>query len=286
MEFVSHMQQVAGDFTMRILVTEDKTTGSSIPHFRGLHHLVIATFGPQNIFVFDLARRNITASVSEEIAANEAFWRTTLLPIAMGVLGAAVGVVPIHSACLTWNGVGILIGGASGTGKSTLSVALARDGFGYISDDWTYLSLSSGHLRAEGLSIPAKLLPDAVTYFPELAAYPIRMALNQELAYEFPIDRISRAQRSCAPGFFFLMDRSTQHGCQFLPIPSTEARSYVDRSIERLPSQLQDQINTRSDIIESILELSCWRLSYDGPPHIAVSGVRDFLTLRLGGLSA
>jgi hypothetical protein len=286
-ELAPHLQEAAGEFTMQVLVSGENSMCSSPPHFRGLHHLVLATFGPQNIFVFDLARRHVTAIVSEQLAVNEAFWRTTLLPIALGVLGAAVGVVPIHCACLTFGGAGILIGGTSGAGKSTLSVALARDGFDYIADDWTYLSLCSGALIAQGLSIPAKLLPDAVSYFPELAAYPVRMALNQELAYEFSVDSIGgHVQRTCNPRFFFLMDRSAAHGCQFLPMPATEARSYIDRSIELLPLQLQDQIATRSAIIQRVLDLSCWRLSYNGPPSTAVSALRDFLSLRLEDISA
>ena len=72
------------------------------------------------------------------------FWDRILLPIALGVLGPALGVVPVHSACLAIDGAGLLIAGASGAGKSTLSVALAQEGFDFISDDWTYLSLNHG----------------------------------------------------------------------------------------------------------------------------------------------
>ena len=90
------------------------------------------------------------------------------LPIAMGVLGPAVGVVPVHAACLTFDGWEMFIAGDSGAGKSTLSVALAQHGFGYISDDWSYLTLQRDQLVSHGMSVSAKLLPDAVKYFPAL----------------------------------------------------------------------------------------------------------------------
>src|ERR1700689_692716 len=33
-------------------------------HFRGMHHVIVASFGAANVFVFDLRRRIVTAKVS------------------------------------------------------------------------------------------------------------------------------------------------------------------------------------------------------------------------------
>src|SRR6516165_527621 len=49
-----------GGFSMQILVIDGDETPDH-PHFRGLHHLVIASFGHANVFVFDLLRRHIAA---------------------------------------------------------------------------------------------------------------------------------------------------------------------------------------------------------------------------------
>src|SRR5215813_8253534 len=87
-------------FSMQVMVTENSQS-SVEPHFRGLHHLVIATFGPETIFVFDILRRNIVATIPLKLATDSKFWSELLLPIAIGVLGAAVGVVPVHCACLS-----------------------------------------------------------------------------------------------------------------------------------------------------------------------------------------
>jgi hypothetical protein len=264
--------------SLQIVVTSAKGDDLGNPHFRGLRHLVFASFGLANRFVFDLERHSVVATVSEEIAGNSVFWDRLLLPITMGVLGSTVGVVPVHAACLSVGEEGLLIAGASGAGKSTLAVALAKSGFGYLSDDWTYLSLKSERLVAHGMSVPAKLLPDAVGHFPELHAYRVSMALNQELAYELPPQDLgARVNLSCKPRWFIFLERTIDQGCHFTPIGAHEAHVYIERSVERLPAELDGTIQGRSAIIKQVSGLSCWKLNYSGSPEVAVRGLRDFV---------
>jgi hypothetical protein len=270
-------QEGIGSFEMQVVTAGERDIGSRRPHFRGLGHLVTASFGEANLFVFDIARRKVVATISEEVAADHGFWDRILLPIAMGVLGPAVGVVPVHAACLTFDSEGMLIAGDSGAGKSTLSVALAQNGFGYVSDDWSYLAAHSGHVVAHGMSVPAKLLPDAVKHFPALAHYSLAPALNEELAYELsPGELGAQVQLSCEPQWFFFLERSTELGCRLRPVSADEARRYVERSVERLPPELGEMIHARTAVIDQISRLSCWKLSYGGPPDIAVRGLQNF----------
>lgn len=80
----------AGRFAMHILVAACAEPASERAHFRGLNHVVIASFGRANVFVFDLLRRRIIARVSERVAGSQ-FWNERLLPIAVGVFGPTVG---------------------------------------------------------------------------------------------------------------------------------------------------------------------------------------------------
>src|SRR5438270_9079634 len=153
-------------------------------HFRGMQHLVTAAFGRSNVFVFDILRRTLSASVSATIARDDLFWKEKLIPICLGVLGSAMGLVPVHCACLEWDGDGLLIAGVSGAGKSTLSVALSEDGFNYVSDDWLYISRRGGGVVAHGTSAPVKLMPDAVGHFQSLQGHSLQRSMNGELAYE------------------------------------------------------------------------------------------------------
>ncbi len=264
-------------FTMQVLVNSAIEHQPAHPHFRGLHHIVVASFGTANVFVFDLLRRNVVASVSKTIARDRRFWDDLLLPIAMGILGAAVGVIPVHCACLTVGDEGLLVAGASGAGKSILSLALAQHKFGFISDDWTYLSLRRETLVAHGLSVPIKLLPDAVEYFPSLADYSLQIALNQELAYEVPPDKLGADVRlSCIPRWFFFLERTATPGCRFDAIPPCEAHQYIHSGVEPLPAQLKEVQERRSDVIDRISQMSCWRFRYGGSPALAAREIREF----------
>jgi hypothetical protein len=269
-------------FTMQVVVTGTGVDETRQAHFRGLHHVVIASFGSSNVFIFDLLRRNIVATVSEGTARDSLFWNEVLLPIAMGVLGAAVGVVPVHCACLAAGDGGLLIGGASGAGKSTLSAALGQDGLDFISDDWTYLSCEPEGLVAHGLSTPVKLLPDAIQHFPALAEYPVRPSLNGELAYEVPAVALGAEVRvSCRPRWFLFLERTTADGCHLSPILSEDARRYVESGVEQLPSQLTAVAERRSGIIQQVSRLSCWTLRYGGPPRVAVESIQEFLAHQM-----
>ncbi len=265
-------------FRLQVMVRPQTGTDLSRPHFRGMGHLVFGSFGPANRFIFDLERRTVVATVSEDAARDPPFWDRLLLPIALGVLGAAMGVVPVHSACLSVDGDGLLIAGGSGAGKSTLSVALAKNGFDYLSDDWTYVSLDEGRLVAHGMSAPAKLLPDAADYFPELCAYPVAMALNEELAYELPAaDLGANVKLSCRARWFFFLERSMEEGCRLTRVSADESMRYVERSVERLPVELAHIAEARAAIVRQVSRLSCWKLVYGGSPEVAVRGLGEFV---------
>jgi hypothetical protein len=269
-------------FSMRVLVDESSIEAVGDPHFRGLHHVVTASFGGSNVFVFDILRRTLSACVSGTVARDDRFWKERLIPVALGVLGAAMGLVPVHCACLESEGDGLLIAGASGAGKSTLSVALAEGGFSYVSDDWTYISRRQTGIVAYGTSAPVKLLPDAVTHFQTLQSYSPHISMNGELAYEVDIAETFDAQveRECEPRWLVFLDRMQRAGSEFTPMSSLEARSYLNFSVERLPAQLYEAAMMREHTIESISQLPCWRFRYGGTPQFAAKELLKFVFNR------
>ena len=114
---VSSADPEVSGFGMRVVVDESSYETVGEPHFRGLHHVVTAFFGRSNVFVFDILRRTVSASVSATVARDDRFWKETLIPLTLGVLGCAMGLVPVHCACLESNGDGLLIAGPSGSGE-------------------------------------------------------------------------------------------------------------------------------------------------------------------------
>lgn len=283
---ITEAENCAAGFSMEILVTAGADAIGET-HFRGLHHVVVASFAPANIFVFDLLRRTIAATVSENVARDRQFWNEILLPIAMGVLGATLGVVPVHCACLSIEHAGLLVAGVSGAGKSTLSAALVQSGFDYVSDDWTYLRTQGERLVAHGLSVPLKLLPDAAVHFPELAQHLPRTSLNGESAYEVPARVFgARMVRSCEARWCVLLERSTVSESNFTPIGAEEVGAYLQSSVERLPSQLTAASQSRTEILERMGCLPCWRFSYGGTPQFAAQELRSFVRHQEGGVAA
>jgi hypothetical protein len=266
-------------FSMQVAVKEGLADTGERPHFRGLHHIVIARFGAANLFVFDLIRHQVSATVSGSTARDRRFWDEILLPMAMGIFGATIGVVPVHCACLSDSGNGLLLAGNSGAGKSTLSVALAQAGFEYVSDDWTFLSREDKKLVANGISPVVKLLPDAKDHFPGLAEQRVRISLNGELAYEVAMADAFGVSitRQCEPRWFVFLERSFVPGSEFTAISPGQAREYIESSVERLPEQLAAAELIRAKIIGQISRLSCWTFRYGGTPQFAAQEVREFL---------
>ena len=271
-------QTACGHFTLQVLVTAQERSGLEPPHFRGLRHLVVASFGDGNVITLNLLRRSVSAVVTQELAAKQSFWDRVLLPMALGVLGPAIGIVPVHCACLAVDNLGILIAGASGAGKSTLAVALAQQGLTYISDDWTYLSLCEGQLVAHGLGVPAKLLPDAVEHFPHLQQYPLGLALNSELAYELPVEEWgAQVDLSSKPRWFLFLERADTEQFHLLPSCGDAIRRYLEVSLERLPPELTEINCARHEVSKHASRLSSWELRYGGSPRLAAGKLHTLL---------
>jgi hypothetical protein len=250
---------------------------STQTHFRGLHHLVFATMGGYECFVFDLLRKQVVGAVSQASADDSAFWNSHWLPITVGVMGTTVGAVPVHSACLDRHGKGLLIAGVSGAGKSTLSMALTRCGFSLISDDWTYVSKEVDALFAYGIGAPVKLLPDAVRYFPELRGRTPKMWFNGELAVEIESEAFcpNIASRS-RPHWLLFLERTSVPGCEFIRYRADDAQRFFESGAERLPEQTPDATATRSEVIRSIANCAAWRVRTGDSPQVTADAVRRF----------
>lgn len=80
------------------------------------------------------------------------------------------GRFPLHAGCLASDGRAVLIAGTSGAGKSTLSLALARRGLDYLSDDLVFLRPGSGGPpEITGFADAVGVADTTVQLLPELA---------------------------------------------------------------------------------------------------------------------
>lgn len=74
----------------------------------------------------------------------------------------------LHAAGFSDGGAAVLIPGTSGVGKSTLSVALLRAKFDYLTDDMVFLSRRAGSLVVRGLAEDIDVSEKTIRFFPEL----------------------------------------------------------------------------------------------------------------------
>ncbi len=268
-------------FEMNVLLDSSLPSNRDVltqTHFRGIHHLVFATIGTYELFVFDLLRKQVVGAVSQASAIDAAFWNSHWLPVTVGVMGTTLGVVPVHSACLDFDGKGLLIAGVSGAGKSTLSVALTRCGFSLVSDDWTYVSQETDALVAHGTSAPVKLLPDASQHFPELSGRTPKLWFNGELAFELEPQTICQDKTALRsrPQWLMFLERTSMAGCEFIRCSAEDAQAFFENSAERLPDQVPEASTARSAVIRSISNCATWHLRTGESPQATADAIRKF----------
>lgn len=267
-------------FTLQVQV--DRVAGSAEPaFFRGMGHLVTARYG-ENLFLFDLLRRKVQAWLSPAVALEINLWERRFFPLILGVFGCTVGILPLHSACVVKNGRGVLIAGESMSGKSTLAVALAKEGFALLSDDWTYIRTLDGQATAHGLNVPIKLLPDAIAYFPELSSTAPLQTTNGEVAYEIAASEILRlrAAFTCVPEALVFLERVPHGEARLLPASNSFVREYINNSVDRLPAELSDSSQQRERMIDVLCGLPSCIFRYSGAPGEGARSLTKLLKLQ------
>jgi hypothetical protein len=257
------------------------------PFFRGLGHVVYAGFDNENVFLLDLRRRVVIGRFSAAMAGDRDYWERVILPVLTGLASEALGVTVIHCACVVRDGAGLLLAGDSGAGKSTLSVAMARCGFSFLSDDWTYLSYARRQLVAWGLPTPVKLLPDAVRYFSNLRGLEPGVSLNGETAFEVDPEHAFGMQRClrCEPRWLVFLERRNQRGHALVRVPPKTAAVRLGSAQERFPPELSHFRRTQRATIQSLVGRQCWLLQYGGEPEAVAELLNGLCTVSRPNVS-
>jgi hypothetical protein len=234
------------------------------PHFRAQEHLYYGTFGPSDSMLVDQRNRRVVGSFSLATARDAGYWKRVILPCLVGIASASVGITPVHCACVVKDQFGLLIHGESGSGKSTLALSLSLNGFSYLSDDCTYISLSESGLRCWGSSAPLKLLPEAITYFPALTATVPGPSLNGELAFEIDPTEMFGVKRSpsCDPRWILFIERSNESNATFQPIGRAESARRLASDLEHLPPSIASQRDHQLAVIDTLVQRGCWVLRH------------------------
>ncbi len=115
----------------------------------------------------DLGR--IEMSITGSGAGDAILATHPLLTIALLETMKRFGRFPLHAGALSVDGRGILLPGSTGAGKSTLTVALIRAGFDFLSDDTVFLEGFVDGIVVSGFPDEIDVTENTVTMFSELA---------------------------------------------------------------------------------------------------------------------
>ncbi len=105
---------------------------------------------------------------SEDMLERPYLLRYELIEFAVFVLAArALGLVPLHGACVGWQGRGVLLLGASGSGKSTLALCSLLQGLDFLAEDAVFVQPHS--LLATGVANYLHVKADALDFIDQEA---------------------------------------------------------------------------------------------------------------------
>ena len=97
----------------------------------------------------------------------------------------------VHATCVAIDGLGILLRGPSGSGKSDLALRLIDGGAQLVSDDYTMLETRGGHLIATAPeSIKGMLEVRGLGIIPVPARPRVVIGLIVDLVNDAPIERL------------------------------------------------------------------------------------------------
>ena len=127
---------------------------------------IIADYHDQGLIAIDFASETAQIYVIEPKAMHEDV-RVSYFHYALIELLKRRGFYTLHATALEKNGLGILIPGCSGRGKTTAFVSLLRSGYRCVSDDHPLLHEHNGELELLAFEEKVDILENSLKFFPE-----------------------------------------------------------------------------------------------------------------------
>jgi hypothetical protein len=239
-----HTQQrdSAPPLQLRIGVTA-RSSGSCppTPVARGQQHLISLVADARNQAICDLSAGFAFAWLTEDALRHRSYARYHFLEAVALILISTTHATPIHAACVSRHGRGMLLCGPSGAGKSTLAYACARSGWVFTSDDSTYLRHHASELRVVGNSHQLRFRPSAKDLFPELRGRAVTPRAEGKPSIEVPtaeLPGIVTADEVLVHNII-LLNRVPSAHAELRSLPKEAARQYFHEYLQ-LPDKIQE----------------------------------------------
>ena len=178
----------------------------------------------------------------------------------------------IHAGAVGLAGGGLLIGGRSGSGKSTVTLACVEDGFGYAGDDYVLVTLDPP--VAHGLYTTAKVNPDGLERLPALGALVDTAASSPDKAV---LDLSASAEILLSvPISAVVIPRVRGDGpTELLPLSAAEAfRALSPSTVIQMPHRSAEVLETTARLLAAV---PSYRLELGEDLSSAVALLRDLV---------
>jgi hypothetical protein len=230
------------------------------PSFRSRGHLLSIVSDPENFVVCDFKSGFQFGWVSEAVAKDTAFLRYFFLDVAVLTTIQQQHLAPIHGACVSHNGGGVVLCGPSSAGKSTLAYACSRAGWTYVSDDATFLVRSEPLNYAIGNCHTIRFRENTKRFFPELFhLQSSRRANGSQRIETFTRDLPIRTTPACHLEHVVFLNRTDTGEARLQPYNKafaldwfTSFTSYGETSVR----------NAQLKAYETLLNAPVWELCY------------------------
>ncbi len=219
-------ERPAPDFECRFIVTpEGRAAGDQPPVYRSQVHLMTVVSDTWNTAVIDFARSVACCWASAATVARRSWFRYYFLEAMAYSMVTDACLTPVHAACVSLDGHGVLLCGDAGAGKSTLAFACARRGWTYITDDAAWLDRHAADRIVLGRPRQIRLRQSAAALFEELRNRPAFKNPGGKLTIEVATAEFPeiRTGSEAVADFVVFLDRQPGGRSQLVRIPTSEA---------------------------------------------------------------
>ncbi len=233
----------------------------------------VADFGANGIFLLDLQGGKGTGFFPNPSALHPGFFSNFFFLIGFSEILRSKELFLIHSGALAWKGQGVLIPGFTGSGKTTLTLALGREGFRFLSDDRPLIrEIREGEIVTgetdggfEILAFPEEVdvTEETLALFPEMSRLPDGFFKRGPRKKRFWFEKVYPGSilNACRPRVLVFPKIVDQEKSRLKPISRTEA---VERLLPHTLLVFEESIARRQfHLLCRLMEkMDCYRLYF------------------------
>jgi len=249
--------------TLHLGVTSDLDESSPLPPApccRIERHLLSHIADDHNFIHCDLNAGFAFGWVTRQTAESASYLRYHIIESAALAMIAALRAAPLHAACVSAHGHGMLLCGDSGAGKSSLAFAGARSGWTFTSDDSSYLLLDRNDRMVVGNCHQFRLRDSGPQLFPELEGRSITPRAAGKPSIEIPtaeLPGIMRSESAIVESIVFL-NRENVETPELVEASRKTAHSWF----RQFPYSHTAMFGEQQDSICHLLEVPIYELRY------------------------